>query len=181
MTHRIHPALLAAALVVVMPAGNPLEWSAPGKPALAQPYGPGPGGRMGPGMGPGMGMGRGAMAFGNIDDYLASLKTRLAILPAQEAAWAGYAATLKEAATQLQGVHQTMWDAMDTADWQERQGMMNRALESRQAVFDSVRTAAQKLAPALTPTQRDQAAWMLPGLRARGPGMGMGAGMGRYR
>jgi hypothetical protein len=142
--------------------------------AVAQPYGPGGGMR-----GPGMGMGRGMMAFGDVDAYTASLKAQLGITAAQERPWNDYAAVLKDAAGHIQGVHQTMWDAMGTATWQERQDMMNRAFEQRQSAFDTVHAAALKLEPSLTPAQRNQAASMLPGLRVGGPGMGPGRGMGR--
>jgi hypothetical protein len=142
--------------------------------AVAQPYGPGPGAR-----GPGMGMGRGMMAFGDVDAYTASLKAQLGIVAPQEAAWNDYAVALKAAAGEIQGVHQTMWDAMGTATWQERQAMMNRAFEQRQSAFGTVHAAALKLEPSLTSAQRSQAAWMLPGLRTTGPGMGTGRGMGR--
>ncbi len=155
--------------------------AAAGGMAIAQPYGPGAGTR-GPGMGMGMGMGRGMMSFTDASSYADALKAQMGITAAQEAAWNQYADTLKGVSGQIQGMHQTMWDAMGTANWQERRDMMNRAFDARQAAFDTVHAAALKLEPSLTATQRDQAAWMLPGLRVRGPGMGMGPGMGRsYR
>jgi uncharacterized coiled-coil DUF342 family protein len=123
-----------------------------------------------------MGMGRGMMAFGDVNAYADSLKAQLGITPAQEPAWNEYASTLKGVAGQMQGVHQTMWEAMNTATWQERRDMMNRTFEARQSAFETVHAAALKLEPDLTLAQRSQAALMLPGLRTPGPGMAMGRG-----
>jgi hypothetical protein len=120
-------------------------------------------------------MGRGMMAFSDVSAYADSLKVQLGITTAQEPAWNEYASTLKGVAAQMQGVHQTMWEAMNTATWQERRDMMNRTFDARQAAFDTVHVAALKLEPTLTPAQRSQATSMLPGLRAQGPGMGRGA------
>ena len=69
-----------------------------------------------------------------------------------------------------------MFDAMGTATWQERRDMMNRMFEVRQASYDKVHTAADKLLPALDASQRTKAETRLPGLAA--PGYGMMGGMG---
>src|SRR5579875_384104 len=141
--------------------------------AWAQPAGPGPG--MGMGMGPGMmggggrGVGLGLMA--DPESYLAGLKSELGITATQEPAWDAYAEAVKTSAEQMRGAHQTMYEAMGTATWQERQDMMNRMFETRQEAYTRVHTAAQKLLPALTPTQRSKAMALLPGLRARARGM----------
>jgi hypothetical protein len=126
------------------------------------------------GMGPGMmGQGAGPMrGFGDPAAYLDSLKTDLKITAAQEPAWNEYATAVKGMAGQMQGVHQTMYDSMGTATWQERRDMMNRMFEVRQQSFDTVHTAAEKLLPALDATQKAKAERSLPGLA--GPGMMMG-------
>ncbi|MBN8930225.1 MAG: Spy/CpxP family protein refolding chaperone [Rhodospirillales bacterium] len=157
------------------------------------PYGTGPGGMgpggMGPGgMGPG-GMGPGGMGpggmrgggpggmrgggLGHMTDpagYLASLEQQLAITPAQKPAWDEYAQTVTGVATQMQGVRETMWQAMPTASWEERQTMMNQMFQARQDSYATVHAAAQKLTEALTPAQRNKAAGLLPGLMPRGRG-----------
>ena len=165
---RVGKASLTAVLVIALGGGI----------ALAQPmgprggYGPGPG-RMGPGMmggGPGM-MGSG-YGFGDPAAYLDRLKAELAITAAQEAVWNAYADAVKSSAAQMQGLHQTMWEAMGTADWKERRDMMNGMFQARQASFDTVHEAATKLQAVLTPEQNKKANWALPGLR--GPGRGMG-------
>jgi hypothetical protein len=116
--------------------------------AMAQPMmGPGPG--RGPGM---MGGGYGMVGgFGNTESYLASLKVELGISTNQEAAWKDYADTVSGVQTQMQGLHQTMFDAMGTASWEERRDMMNRTFQARQQAFDTVHEAANKLMTALTP------------------------------
>ena len=160
--------------------------------AVAQPAGPGYGRGPGPGMmrggpgtmgaGPGM-MGGGPGARGNgpgmmggiwtTGSYFDALKTRLAITDQQLPAWKEYADTVGGVSEQMQGLHQTMFDAMGTATWQERRDMMNRMFQARQQASDTVHAAAQKLLPALDAKQKAIAEQSLPGL-AYGPGR-MGA------
>jgi hypothetical protein len=140
--------------------------------ALPQPM-TGPGGFM-HGQRPGR-MGQG-LGFTDPSGYLNNLKVALGITAAQEPAWNEYADTVKGAAGQMQGAHQTMFDAMGTATWQERRDMMNRMFEVRQASFDQVHAAADKLLPALDASQRTKAETRLPGLAA--PGYGMMGRMG---
>jgi hypothetical protein len=135
---------------------------------LAQPM-MGPGGGYMHGTGAGM-MGRG-WGYADPGGYLGDLKLVLGITEAQEAAWAAYTAVVKDAATQMQGAHQTMYQAMGTASWEERRDMMNRMFEVRQQTFDAVHTAAEKLLPALDDAQEAKAATRLPGLA--GPAYGM--------
>jgi Spy/CpxP family protein refolding chaperone len=124
-----------------------------------------------PMMGPGSGRGPGMMGgFGNTESYLASLKAELGINASQEAAWKDYADTVSGIQTQMQGLHQTMFDAMGTASWEERRDMMNRMFQARQQAFDTVHEAANKLMTVLTPAQQTKARRTLPGL-AFGPGM----------
>ena len=137
--------------------------------AIAQPM-------MGSGMGQGPGGGAGPGMMGgtwNTAGYLDSLKTELGITSNQEAAWKEYADTVSVVQTQMQGMHQTMFDAMGTASWQERRDMMNQMIQARQTAFDAVHQAAEKLTPSLDPSQQAKARKTLPGL-AFGPG-----GMGR--
>lgn len=137
-------------------------------PAHAQPMGPrGPGGGMGrPGM-----MG-GGLTMSDPTSYLDGLKSQLKITAAQEDAWATYAVAIKEHATQMQAAHQTMFEAMGTSTWEERRDMMNNMFATRQQAMTAVHDAANTLAAALTPAQKNQAAGILPGMR--GPGMGRG-------
>jgi hypothetical protein len=120
-----------------------------------------PGGFM-HGQGPGM-MGRG-WGYADPVGYLDDLKVILGITNAQEPAWNDYADAVKGVAGQMQGVHQTMYDAMGTASWQERRDMMNRMFEVRQQSYDTVHAAAEKLVTVLDPSQRTKAATRLPGL-----------------
>lgn len=140
--------------------------------ATAQPAGPvgstshAPGG-LGPGlMGHGPDGGRG---FADPDGYLASMKARLSITAAQETAWSAYAEVVKSVSARMEGVHKTIWDAMGTANWEERRNMMNQMFEAHEDAFQTVRAAADKLDPALTVEQRTRATGLLPGLRGTGP------------
>jgi LTXXQ motif family protein len=133
----------------------------------AGPYGHGPGPMAGAGWG-----------HGDPAAYLDSLKADLAITEQQGSAWNRYADTVKGVAEQMQGVHQSMYEAMGTASWQERRDMMNRMFQSRQQAFDTVHAAAEDLLPALDPAQRAKAQTRLPGLAAAGHGMMGHMGMG---
>lgn len=133
--------------------------------ALAQP-GPGPGR---PGMGGGM-MGGGRMGGGMMGggwdtaSYLDRLKGELAITPAQEPAWKDYAETVTGHAETMQALHQTMYESMGTASWEERRNMMNAMFEAREEARKDVRAAADKLLVQLDPAQRRRAERDLPGL-----------------
>jgi hypothetical protein len=141
--------------------------------AVAQPAaGRGPG-MMGYGGGPGMMGGAGGGMMGgdwNTGTYLDALKTQLAITPKQEPAWKEYADIVSGVGEQLQSLHQTMFQSMGTASWQERRTQMNQMFEARQQASDTVHEAATKLMSALNPSQKAQARSILPGL-AYGRGM----------
>jgi LTXXQ motif family protein len=117
---------------------------------------------------------RGGWGYSDPAGYLTALKADLGITPAQEPAWKEYADTVTGVVEQMQGVHQTMYEAMGTATWQERRDMMNRMFDARQQGFDTVHAAAEKLMASLDTSQRTKAATRLPGLA--GPGRSM---MGR--
>jgi hypothetical protein len=75
----------------------------------------------------------------------------------------------------MKAQHQTMFEAMGTASWQERRNMMNDMFATRQQAMTAVHDAAAKLSEALTPAQRQEAQGILPGLMGRGgPMMGRG-------
>lgn len=133
--------------------------------------GSGGSGMMGGGAGT-MGSGGSGMmgGFWNTGTYLDALKTRLAITAQEEPAWKEYAGTVSGVGEQMQGVHQTMFEAMGTASWQERRNMMNTMFQARQQASATIQEAAGKLMPALNPAQRDKARSILPGL-AYGRGM----------
>lgn len=140
--------------------------------AMAQPMGPGgPGAGTGPGgpRGPGM-MGRGGMGrhFGDQAAYLDGVKAELRITEAQGPAWKTYADAVTAAGAQMQALHQSMWDSMGTATWEERRDMMNRAFQARQQAFQTVHDAALALLPSLTDLQKGKAEYILPGLARRG-------------
>ena len=116
-------------------------------------------------------------SFSDPASYLAALKADLGVTPAQEPAWNEYAETVKGSAAQMQGAHQTMYEAMGSASWQERRDMMNRMFEARQHAFDTVQTAAEKLLASLDASQQKKAATRLPGLA--GPGRSMMGGYGQ--
>ena len=154
--------LLGSALIVSLAAPVAVAQMGGGGGAVGGgPPGPMGGGRMGRGM---MG-GR-----WNMPRYLDALKTRLAITPEQEALWKEYADTVSGVAEQMQGLHQTMFEAMDTATWEERQQMMNEMFQARQQAARTVHEGAVTLVAGLTPEQKTEAENLLPGLAYR-PGM----------
>jgi hypothetical protein len=73
----------------------------------------------------------------------------------------------------MQGLHQTMFESMGTASWQERRTQMNQMFDARQQASEMVRDAANKLLPALDPAQQAKARSILPGLRIRRGMMGV--------
>ncbi len=145
--------------------------------AVAQPMGPGMmgGGRGMMGGGPGMmGRGMGPQSFADAGAYLDGVKAQLGITEAQAGAWKTYADAVVGAWSQMQTLHQSMWESMPTATWEERRDMMNRAFQARQQAFQSVHDAALALMPVLSERQQGRAEVILPGLARRGWG-----GMGR--
>jgi hypothetical protein len=127
--------------------------------AVAQPSAVPRAGMMGGGMGPGM-MG----GYWNTASYLDGLKTRLGITAGQEPAWKDYSDTVTSVGQQMQTQHQTMFEAMGTASWQERRNLMNSMFQTRQQASGSVHQAATKLVAALDPAQKERAQQILPGL-----------------
>lgn len=142
--------------------------------ALAQPAP----GRGRPGMG-GPGMMGGGMMGGGWDpaSYLDRLKQELAITAAQEPAWKEYADVVNGTAETMRALHQTVWESMGTASWEERRNMMNTMFDARHEAQKNVAEAADKLLGQLDPAQQRQAQQVLPGLGFGGRG-GMGSGMG---
>ena len=147
--------------------------------AIAQPAARPGSGTMsggGPGMmgngGQGMMRGPDGMMGGhwNTSSYLDALKKQLAITPNEEPAWKEYADTVSGVGEQMQGLHQTMFESMGTASWQERRNLMNQMFQARRQAADTVHDAATKLMSALDTAQQAKAQSILPGL-AYGRGM----------
>jgi hypothetical protein len=129
----------------------------------------------GPGMmagSPGtMGGGPGMMGgTWNTENYLGALKSRLGITAAEEPAWKEYADTVTGVSAQMQGLHQSMFEAMRSGTWEERRDLMNGMFEARQQAYETVHGAADQLKSALSPAQQATAETLLPGL-------GVGSGM----
>ena len=139
--------------------------------AEAQPAtGAGPG-MMGGG-GPGMMGGNGSATMSgvwNIGIYLDALKSQLAITAPEEHAWKTYADTISGINKRMQALHQTMFEAMGTASWEERRDMMNQLFKAHRFAFDTAHQAATGLLLALDPAQQAKAQSILPGF-ASGPG-----------
>ena len=146
--------------------------------AMAQPMGPGGGpgyrsggpGYMGGPHGPMMGRGGGGMGYRFADpaSYLDALKSELGIAATQEKAWNEYAAVVNGAAAQMRAIHQSMWESMYNATWEERRDMMNRTFRAREQAFKMVEDAAKALMPALSERQQGKADIVLPGTARRG-------------
>ena len=178
--------LVLAGLVVALGSGAGLALAQPSGPMGGPMGGAGPGAGMGGGPGPGLMGGRGGRMMGggigmgrgyrSAPGYLADLKAQLGITQEQAPAWQAYAETVSDMATQMQGLHQSMYQSMAGATWAERRERMNVMFQARQQAFETVNAAAEKLLPALSAQQRTTAAYILPGLRGAGP---MGGGFGR--
>jgi hypothetical protein len=132
----------------------------------------------------GMGMGgmrHGLMmggAFGDPAEHLAALKTELGITAAQEAAWNTYAKALQDTAAAMRAQHQDFDPAaIHAMSDQDRLAFFTQRFDEHQKAFASVKTAAEKLTPALNEVQKAKAKYILPGVASPGFGM-MHAGMG---
>lgn len=164
--------LIGAAAVAATLAGG---W------ALAQSYGPGYGppcmhGEGPSGAGPGM---RGGLAPTFADPArFETLKSELAITPAQEPIWTKYTKTIENAATAMK----TAREGVDPATVgkmtpQQRFAFATKMREQGQKQFEAVKNAADELFKTLDDSQKTKALDVLPGL-AFGPGHMRAAGMG---
>ena len=68
----------------------------------------------------------------------------------------------------MQGLHQTMFESMGTASWQEHRNLMNQMFQARQQASDTVHAAATKLMSALDSAQQAKAQSILPGFPSDG-------------
>lgn len=137
------------------------------------------------GAGPGEGYGMGGYGMAGFADpaRIDALKTRLAIRPDQEAAWAAYAQSLHDAAADWTRSDQTRIQT-GSADWPARMvEMRGRHLDNMRAML----AAAGSLAQGFDDTQRATAQWAMPGLaipchdgQGRGQGRGHGHGRGMW-
>ncbi len=123
--------------------------------------GPGNMGMMGPGMhgmmGPGVMMDVGPMMEGR----LAYMKAELGITDAQTAAWDGYVTAVKAGASNMQGMHTTMMQAMQAGTALERLDARTKAMESMVESLKALRPATEKLYSALTDDQKKKADLLL--------------------
>jgi Spy/CpxP family protein refolding chaperone len=123
----------------------------------AQPFG-GMGPGFGPGMGMGMGMGPGHGPMAGVDpaaiadSRLSDMKTLLKITPAQETAWAAFAATAKQQAVSMQAARAQMWDSAGTAP--DRMAARTQVMQQRAAGMATMTTALNALYAVLTPEQK---------------------------
>lgn len=136
----------------------------------------GPHGMGGQGMGHGMkmGMGPGMKMGGQMADpaaRLATLKTELAITPAQEPAWSIYTKVVVDTATAQKAQHEKIdRDAVHKMAPNDRQAFMTGQQTQRQAAMATVRMAADTLLAALDEPQKAKARDSLPGLVDHGAG-----------
>lgn len=150
--------------------------AATASPSFAQRMGgPGPMGMMGGGcammgmMGPGMmgggpwgqgfmGQGPGGMMQPRmdamIDGRLAYLKGELGITDAQAEAWAGYADAVRARVGLMQGMRQSMFDAMQTGTALERMDVRIANMEAMLQAMKDLKPATEKLYAALTDEQK---------------------------
>jgi hypothetical protein len=135
----------------------------PGMMGHGMGYGMGPG-MMGPGMGYGMGpgmMGMGGMAGPHLEGRLAYLRAELGITDAQRSAWDAYAAAVKKTMEGMQGMHQSMMQAMASGTPVERVAARVSAMESRIASLKELQPALASLYGTLTAEQKQKADQLL--------------------
>ncbi len=122
---------------------------------------------MGPGMmghhmlGPGMSGPMGMMPGPMIEGRLAYLKAELAITEAQSAAWTGYVTAVKTRTTSMQGMHQTMAQAMQSGTAVARLDAHVMAMEAMIATLKALKPATEALYAVLTPDQKVKADLLL--------------------
>jgi hypothetical protein len=99
-----------------------------------------------------MGAGYGPMAFldGDIDARLEKIKNALGITPEQEAAWNGFADTLKSHTATARATHQAMWSQRGGVSAQAHYQLHQNMWQQRQAVHE----AAARLMDTLDENQR---------------------------
>jgi hypothetical protein len=116
---------------------------------------------MGPGMhgmmGPGMTMDFGPM----IEGRLAYTKAELGITGGQTAAWDGYVTAVKARASNMQGMHTSMMQAMQAGTALERLDARTKAMESMVESLKALRPATEKLYSALSDDQKKKADLLL--------------------
>jgi hypothetical protein len=135
------------------------------------PMGPGMRGQFGPG-----GM-HGGPGFAFDPARLDSLKTELAIKPAQEQAWSKYTKAIQDAATAMKTARESVNpDTISKLGPQERFAFATKMREQAQKQHETVTTAANELLATLDDAQKAKAQQSLPGL-AFGPGATHGAFM----
>ena len=108
-------------------------------------------------MGPGVMMDVGPMMEGR----LAYMKAELGITDAQTAAWDGYVTAVKAGASNMQGMHTTMMQAMQAGTALERLDARTKAMESMVESLKALRPATEKLYSALTDDQKKKADLLL--------------------
>lgn len=119
-------------------------------------------GQMGPGMMRGGKMGQGMMRGparmgAMVEGRLAYLKAALKITDTQEAVWKGYADAVRGRVAVMQGMRQTMMEAMQKGNATERMDVRIKGLEAMVATMKAIKPATEKLHAVLTDEQKNVA------------------------
>lgn len=118
-------------------------------------------GMMGQGMmGQGM-MGQGMMSGPMLEGRLAYIKAELAITDAQSVAWNTYASAVKARASTMQGMHDTMMQAMQSGTATARMDAHIKAMEAMTEALKALKPATEALYAVLTPEQKQKADQLL--------------------
>jgi len=111
-------------------------------------------GMMGRGM-MGRGMMRGAANMGAmVEGRLAYLRSALGITEVQNAAWTGYAEALKTRVSAMQGMHESMIEAMQKGGAIERMDARIAGMTTMLEAMKAVKPATEKLYAALNDEQK---------------------------
>ena len=114
-------------------------------------------GMMGQGMMGPMGMMNGPVLEGR----LAYMKAELAITDAQSTAWNNYASAVKARASNMQSMHDSMMQAMQSGTAMARMDAHIKAMEAMTEALKALKPATEALYAVLTPEQKQKADQLL--------------------
>ena len=131
-------------------------------------------------------MGAWGAGFADPTARLDVLKSQLAIRPEQTGAWDAYVKAVRDGATQMQTIRDSIdFDKLQTMTWQEHLAYMGQFHDRRAAALKPIQQAKDALVAVLDDTQKSRLLPSGPGYFGPGmmgwyggsPGMGPGYGM----
>ena len=96
-----------------------------------------------------------------VQGHLAYLKAELGITEAQSAAWNGYLSVVNARMSSMQGMHQSMMQAMQSGSATARMDAHVKAMEAMTEALKALEPATEALYAVLTPDQKQKADQLL--------------------